>query len=295
MDESRQNKIAKQIVAFEALFQDAKKRGTVDGEAEAEAIAMKIQRLRTRHSIDEEMIRQAKLAKGDGSAVKPIRKHYDIIGRGYAKSRCALASAIGDAMGLKTRLATNGSYVVFIGFPEDVEAAWKMYQLIEPQMLAMADRRVKAGEHRSVVDYTTTTGHAHAKSWKIHYFEGFRGHIFARLMEVRLQAAEEVVFAEGFTETVRKEDGSTEDVTTGRVTGALVLADRKTAVAAFSEKLYPTKKNKDGSERKRQSYWKGAQASVYASGARQTGRADARKARIRQDSELGGRRAALTG
>lgn len=295
-DESRRNKIAKQIADFEAVVRDAKARGTVEGEAEAEAFTMKIAHLQAKYRIDKEMVRQAKLAKGDGSAPKPIKRNFHIEGRGYAKSRCALASSIGDAMGLSTRLAANGSFVVYIGFPEDIEAAWAMYELIEPQMLAMADRRVKAGEHKNVVDYTTRSGHAHAKSWKIHYFEGFRGRIFARLVEAQRQAEEEVVLADGFTETVRQTDGSLKEITSGRVTGALVLADRKTAVKKYEEELFPAKVNKDGSESKRKpSYWKGPQASRYASGARQTGRVDAEMARIRREQELEGRRPVLTG
>lgn len=279
--ESRRNKIAKLIADLEVLMQDAAKRGTVDGEAEVEACAMKIASLRARYAIDDELIRQAQMRRDAGAtAEQPIRKNFYIEGRGYAKSRCSLASSIGVAMGLRTRLATNGSYVVYIGFPEDVEAAWEMYQLIEPQMMAMADRRVKDGEHKLIRDWSTTTGHAHAKSFKIHYFEGFQGRIYARLVEARQKAAEEIVLADGVTETVQQQDGSLKEITTGRVTGELVLADRKQAVVAFEEKLYPAKKKKDGSARKRQSYWKGPQASTYAFSARQSGRADAQRARL---------------
>lgn len=86
------------------------------------------------------------------------------------------------------------------------------------------------------------------------------------------------------------------EVTSGRVTGALVLIDRKNAVEKYYETRHPVRKNKDGSESKRQErFWKGAQTSRQSRQARQLGRTDAQQTRIRHDSEIGGRRRELVG
>jgi hypothetical protein len=186
------------------------------------------------------------------------------------------------AMGLMTRLDSYGTYVRFLGFPEDVAMAWQVFEIVEPQMLASAERRVKAGEHREIWDYGTRNGTMSAKTFKANYFEGYISRIVNRISTARRDAEESVVFAEG----IKQEDGTV----TGRVTGALVLVDRKAEVEKFHDKRYPVVPYKNGKERKPK-YWKEPKSIRGNAQVQRTGAEDGKKARIRPDSELKNRTA----
>ena len=271
------------IAALKDKADGLRKLRTPEAEAEAEAIYVKIATLRTRYSIDDEMVRAAAKSRGQQTA-EPTKERLLLDaswGRAYLKARCYLASNIGAAFGLATRLASNGAYVIYIGFEEDIKAAWEMFQLIERQMVAAADRRIKAGEHKALYDHTTTTGHVSARSFKNSYFDGYTGRIFMRLSEARREAAEDVVIAEG-----REVEGGKVE---GRVTGALVLASRQELVRKAEEKFYPAPVTKTGAPRKprKSDFWSGPKASIYASEARQHGRRDANKAQINRRTPIG--------
>jgi hypothetical protein len=255
-----------------ALFAKSASASEAGNEAEAEACWLKAQELLTKYSIDAELARIT--AKGEGKVTaRPTHKKFYLQDGPYLKSRAQLAIMVSRAMGLVNRVATNGEFVVFFGFPEDIEDAWEMFELIEPQMLATAARRIQEGRHH--------WEGIHAKTYRINYFNGYAVRIQQRLIFARKEAAEEVVFAEG--------QGAER---TGRVTGALVLVGREDEVRAFYKELYPERVKKDGTPRKRQqSAWGGPSASRHSAEAQQQGLRDAGRARIRRDSELASRRA----
>lgn len=271
---------AKILGAF-AKAASAKAMGTEAGEHDADVALAVAQRLAAKHSIDLEMLRQKDTAQGK-KVSEPIDKMLFLAKGPYQRFRCMLASRVAMAMGLMTRLDNYGTYVRFIGFPEDVAMAWQVFELIEPQMLAAAERRVKAGEHRQIMDLSTKSGTMSAKSFKANYFEGYISRIVNRITTARFEAEESVVFAEG----IKQEDGTV----TGRVTGALVLVSRKEAVEKFHETRYPVAKYKNGKEKK-VSYWKAPKAVSGNDRVRRTGAEDGKKARIRPDSELANRTA----
>lgn len=245
------------------------------------ALAM-AQRLAAKYSIDLEELRQRDKAAGK-EVSEPDRKRFFLAAGPYLRSRCELASRIAMSMGLRAMLADNGTFVDFIGFPEDAEMAWQIFGLVESQMVRSADMRVKAGVHKEIYDYRSASGHLSAKSYKLNYFSAYVDRIATRIVTARQEAEEEVVFAEG----VRQDDGTT----TGRVTGALVLVTRKDEVEAYFERLYPVKRYKNGKEKKVRT-WKSPRTE-YQPEAHRHGRADGAKARIRTGSELGGHRRAI--
>lgn len=273
--------IEKKILGAFAKAASAKAMNTEAGEHDADVALAVAQRLAATHSIDLEMLRQKGKAAGK-KVSEPVRETLHLTKGPYQRFRCDLASRIGTAMGLTTRLAHNASFVIYIGFPEDVAMAWQVFQIVEPQMLASAERRVKAGEHRRVVDYTTRNGTMSAKTFKANYFEGYISRIVNRIYTSRSEAEESVVFAEG----IKQQDGTV----TGRVTGALVLVSRKAEVEKLVEKLYPVEKYKNGKEKKPK-FWKEPKAIRGNARVQRAGAEDGAKARIRTDSELKNRTA----
>jgi hypothetical protein len=273
--------IESKILAAFAKAASAKAMGTEAGEHDADVALAVAQRLAAKHSIDLEVLRQKNRAAGK-KVSEPVRETLYLTKGPYQRFRCDLASRVATAMGLSTRLAFDASYVIYLGFPEDIAMAWQVFQLVEPQMLASAERRVKAGEHRRVVDYTTRNGTMSAKTFKANYFEGYISRIVNRIFTARTEAEESVVFAEG----IKQDDGRV----TGRVTGALVLVSRKAEVEKLEQKLYPVEKYKNGKEKKPK-YWKAPTAIRGNARVQRTGAEDAKTARIRTDSELKNRTA----
>lgn len=271
---------AKILGAF-AKAASAKAMGTEAGEHDADVALAVAQRLAAKHSIDLEMLRQKGKAAGK-KVSEPKQQELYITKGAYQRFRCDLASRIGMAMGLTVRLSHDASSVFYIGFPEDIAMAWQVFQLVEPQMLASAERRVKAGEHRLITDWSTRNGTMSAKTFKANYFGGYTARIVNRIYSSRREAEESVVFAEG----IKQEDGTV----TGRVTGALVLVSRKAEVDKLVDKLYPVKLYKNGKPKK-PTFWKEPKAIRGNARVQRVGAEDGAKARIRTDSELKNRTA----
>lgn len=273
--------IESKILGAFAKAASAKAMGTEEGENEADVALALAQRLAAKHSIDLEVLRQKDRAKGK-KVSEPKRETFWLTKGPYQRFRCDLASRIGTAMGLHTRLAHDASFVIYVGFPEDAAMAWQVFQLVEAQMLFSAERRVKAGEHRRIEDWSTRSGTMSAKTFKANYFEGYISRIVNRIYTARTEAEESVVFAEG----IKQDDGRV----TGRVTGALVLVSRRDEVEKLVQKLFPVKKYKNGKEKK-PSYWKEPKAIRGNARVQNTGAADGAKARIKADTELRNRTA----
>ncbi len=271
--------IESKILGAFAKAASAKAMGTEAGEHDADVALAVAQRLAAKHSIDLEMLRQKDRASGK-KVSEPERKTFYLTKGPYQRFRCDLASRVATAMGLTTRLAHDASYVIYVGFPEDAAMAWQVFQLVEPQMLASAERRVKNGEHRRITDWSTRNGTMSAKTFKANYFEGYISRIVNRIFTARTEAEESVVFAEG----IKQDDGRV----TGRVTGALVLVSRKAEVEKLVAKLYPVELYKNGKPKKPK-FWKEPKAIRGNGRVQRTGAEDAKTARIRTDSELANR------
>jgi hypothetical protein len=272
---------------IKALFQKVDGAKGTNDEAlqnEADSALALAQKLAAKHSIDLELLRQKDKAAGR-AASKPIEVRLYLEEGPYTRSRANLACRIAMAMDLKVRLANDGSFVIFIGFPEDVNMAWQIFGLVAPQMLNSADRRVKRGEHKEIYDPYTRNRHVSAKTFKINYFDAYVNRVARRITMSREEAQEDFVLAEG----VQQADGTV----TGRVTGALVLIDRKTEVQKFFEQLYPTPKFKNGKER-RQKAWQPPTANRDLGDARRAGSQDGARARITLGGDVGGNRRSLS-
>lgn len=274
-------------IKVNALFELAEAQFKVGTEAaliEAEAYIAKAHKLIVKHDLDEELLRQRAKKAGEIFS-KPVEKRYILPEGQYIKFRCQLASRIALAMGLRTRLANNGSYVQFSGFENDCDMAWRIFNLVAPQMLNSAAARIKLGEHKGLCDLSTKSGYMNGKTWKANYFSTYINRVATRIELARMEAAEEVVFASGY------EDESGKVV--GRVTGVLVLVDRETAVERFFEEKYPKEKYKNGKEKKI-NYWQPPKARVTSLAAKEAGREDGAKARITESAELTKARGLLT-
>lgn len=274
-------------IKINALFEKAEaqyKVGTEEAVTEADIYIAKAHKLIATYSLNEELLRQR--AKQAGKTFsQPVEKHYDLPEGPYIKFRSSLASRIALAMGMRTMVANDGSFVEIIGFEDDCDMAWRIFHLIAPQMLVSADLRLKRGEHKGVRDSSARSGFMSGKTWKANYFNTYINRIAGRIEVSRMEAAEEVVFAEGY------EDESGKIV--GRATGALVLVDRKTAVEKFFEEKHPVKKYKNGKEKKI-NYWKAPAPRSTSVDAQRAGREDGAKARITESAELAKARGRLT-
>ncbi len=262
-----------------SLFERGTDRGKGDEHAEREAdnaLAL-AQKLAAKHSIDLELLRR-KDAKA-GKAAEPVEKIFYLPYGPYTRHRADLASQIGLAMGLRTRIASDGGFVRLIGFPEDVEMAWQIFGLVVPQMLGRAQRRIDRGEHREIPDYAARSGHVSAKSFKSNYFQAFTRRVAARIMMSREEAAEEVVLAEGLAQA----DGTV----TGRVTGALVLVDRKKAVELAYRERYPEVRVNPATGRKvKDKTWRTPTAARQLVDAQMAGASDGNRARVQLGGEI---------
>lgn len=269
------------------LFETAEaqiKVGTESALAEAEVALAMAHKLLTKHQLDEEIVRQ-KAQQAGLKFSQPVEKRFILTDGPYLKHRCFLATRIATSMGLRTRSANNGSYVVFLGFEDDCMAAWRIFSLVETQMMRAADLRVQRGEHKGIRDRSTKSGMMSVKTWKANYFNSYVNRIALRIQVDRLDAAEDVVFAEGY-------DNGTGQIV-GRVTGALVLVDRQTAVEKFYDEKYPAATFKNG-KAKKPNYWKPPQVRITNYDARDAGREDGTKARITQSAEIDKARGRLT-
>lgn len=289
MSEAIERKILGAFAKAAALRAEAKNGGrgsglsAEDAERDADTALAVAQRLAAKHSIDLEALRQKDKAAGK-KVSQPTEKRFYLKDGSYIRARCNLASRIAISMGLRTRLATSGRWVLFTGFPEDIEMAWQIFGLVETQMMYACDLRVKSGAHKLIPDYDSRTGYLNAKTYRLNYFDAYVNRVATRIFVSREEAQEEVVFAEG----VQQDDGTV----TGRVTGALVLASRKDEVEAFFAKRYPVEKYKNGKEKK-QRYWQAPKSSVYSPEAREAGRHDGARANISPGKSLGNDRRAI--
>lgn len=271
-------KIAGRIQAMLAKAESCRKLGTDEGDAEAENAWMLAQKLITKHGIDAQMLREQAAQKGEKT--EEI-KEYDIyVSPGaYRRSRALLLNWMVGAMtgGDQRRVCHYGTYVRFFAYSEDFKAIQEMFEIVEPQMVAAGKRRTARGEHH--------WEGLHAKTWLVQYFQSYAARVCQRLTDARKEAAEEVVFAEGY----QNETGQT----VGRVTGALVLRTKKDEMELAYKGKYLAKVTKKGEPSKCQGggVWKAPKAQSYSDDARRAGREDGEKARIRTDSELASRRA----
>lgn len=256
-----------------------------DAEREADTALAMAQRLAARHSIDLETLRQADEARGK-KVSEPVKTRFYLEEGPYLKHRAGLASQIAIYMGMRTRIATDGSFVLYVGFPEDADMAWQIFQLIEPQMLNGADRQIQLGKHKDEIDWGTRSGHMSAKTYKANYFEAFTNRVTARISESRQQASEEIVFADG----IRQEDGTV----TGRVTGALVLRTREEKVELFYKEAFPAVSVNPATGRKvKDKTWKAPRTRATSYAARRAGARDGNAARIQPGGEIRNPRKAL--
>lgn len=256
---------------------DAAARKTDEGDTEAEAYLGKAQRLMARHSLEEEMVRQT-ASNGDKPKETPVEILVCLDAElPYMKYRQALLYGIADAMGLRCWLAFSGTWVKLTGFLSDIEMAKRTFEVVERQMLAAADRRIKRGDHLGIRDLRTKSGWMSAKTWKANYFTAYIEEVTFLVSRNRLEAAEEIVLAEG-----RQIEGGKIE---GRVTGALVLVDRKKAVNLYFREQHPEKTYKNGNKKKVR-HWQTPQAAVRAYNAEELGRVDGRKARLTEQVSL---------
>lgn len=275
--------IERKIKALFDKVESARSSNDEDLQNEADSALALAQKLAAKHSIDLELLRQKDKAAGRETS-KPIEVRLYLDEGPYIRHRANLACRIAMAMDLKVRLANDGSYVLFIGFPEDVNMAWQIFGLVAPQMLNSADRRIKRGEHKEIFDPYARNRHVSARTFKNNYFDAYVNRVSRRITISREEAQEDVVFAEGVTQA----DGTV----TGRVTGALVLVDRKTEVEQYFQQLYPTRTFKNGKVRKEKT-WKAPTSNRYLGDARRAGSQDGARARITLGGDLGGNRRSL--
>lgn len=258
-------------------------RGDASADADADAALAQAQRLAAETSIDLEVLRQRAKARGQRVA-RPTRRRFYLAEGPYVRSRANLASRVVMAMGMCVMIAIDGSFIDVIGFSEDIEMAWQIFGLVEVQMTGAAQCRIDQGQHRRIPDPGGRSGHLSARTFKINYFTGYTERVARRIKEIRREAEQGVVFAEG----VELEDGTV----TGRVTGALVLVSRRAEVERRFRELYPAERFKNGRP-KRARYWRAPQTSVSVDAAQWAGVLDGSRARIQLGEGVGKRRRVL--
>lgn len=269
--EQRAQRLARKVDALFKKMDSLRSMGTPEAENEALAIFEKAQQIITENSIDEELRRMADKGNTTKKVSLPVVKYYYLDEGPYLKSRALLAFRIAQAMGLPNRVANDGSYVIYVGFPEDTEAAWQMFKAVEPQMMANAKRRIRNKEHHDIWDYSTASRHVSAKTFTFQYCEGYSTEVWRRLNLVRQESAKAIVIAEGVGE---------EQV--GRVTGELVLKSRELEVKRVYDERFGEAKH---------GTWRGPRSSRGAdpadlSSVRRAGSRDGAEARLRAASEL---------
>jgi hypothetical protein len=96
-----------------------------------------------------------------------------------------LASAIGQANGLRTNLASNNTFVLWFGLPSDIEKATMLLHPISAQMVRSADRFMRARQWVGELDWETGRELTAQKARKSYYTA------YVQLIGQRLRQAHE--------------------------------------------------------------------------------------------------------
>lgn len=248
-----------------------------DNPHEADAFLMKAQALATAASIDLALAR-AHAAAGQRRAEPQMRTvTIGEKGRRANQHLIALFVAVAHANDAHVDIASNSTFVMSYGMPDDLDVIDAMYALLSVQMVQQSQAWLAAGQWRG-----TTYVRVERSSWRTRrverphtaqtartaFYRGYVERIAERLAEAREQAREQALGASS----------------AARASSELVLRDKAKEVRAF----HRTTSQARGA-------WSG-----YSGGVRSdrgtsasAGRAAAQRARLREDPGIDGSKGAL--
>lgn len=153
----------------------------VGGEAE-NALAL-FQRLRTRHQIDLDTVRQFRDKKQ--AVQRPTMEQIDVGTKGDrgGGAYVELFKAIAAQNRLRTVYATGGAWIQLFGFPSDIKATKDIYRVAVVHMIADAEEYLDGDEWRD--------GKVDKRQARRSFYNGFIDAIERRLKHERLEAERE--------------------------------------------------------------------------------------------------------
>ena len=245
------------------LLNQAENAGT---QAEADAFFERAQEWASRHAITLEQVRAHTAASQRREepthqqvVIGPPRQHVN----GHL---CLLASAIGQANGLRTNLASNNTFVLWFGLPSDIQKATMLLHAISTQMVRSADRFMRARRWVGELDWETGRELTGQKARKSYYTA------YVQVIGRRLRQAHEQAKA-----SFDAQPGE------GRGSAELVLRGKEVEVADY----YSRHSTARGT-------WRGNRGSLASHSAASTARQDASHARLSPARGIGGTRTAVT-
>lgn len=243
----------KMLSRIAALLRQAE--GT-DNSHEADAFMSAAQRLATAASIDLAVARSH--SSNRTAAQAPIQRTVTIgeAGTRGLRTYVQLFVLIASANDVRCDIATNSTYLLAYGFPEDIDATHALYVSLVVQMVRASDTYLATGAHRPTPTITA----------RLNFQLAFGARVGQRLAEAREQARQEIA-----------KDRS-------RAPGTdIALRDKEVELRDH----YRSSSKARGS-------WQASRATAgYSSAARRAGDWAGRRARLGNSPELPGARSAL--
>lgn len=278
--ESLTEKVAK-------LLNQAEHAGT---EAEAAAFMAKAQQLATLHSIDLAKARHATIAK---QRTTPVSRTITLGVKGTRglNTLVELFKGIADANDITLNIAHNSTYVIGFGFAEDLDVAESLYASLSVQMARAVQAYRASGQWRNEEVYRP--GRVVGRGWDERWVEGEFKPItwlsarldfqegFARRIGTRLRDAQREAQDRAEADDLSASAGDATGIDSGPAGTAMVLVEKREAIAQFYNKT----------SRARGSYRGGRR--VSCSGAVAAGSTAGSKAQLSANTSLAGARKAL--
>ncbi|MCW2621423.1 MAG: hypothetical protein JWL64_1025 [Frankiales bacterium] len=154
-----------------------------DNEHEAAAFVERAQQLATTYAVDLERARQRQREqhrRGDQDPLVQERLEVGQRGRRGNRHRVLLYVAVARSNDVLVNVASDSSYVLGFGHSADLEVVERLWTSLAVQMVAAAQRRLDAGEHRRA-------GVA-AQTWRLSFYDGYTQVVAERLARARATA-----------------------------------------------------------------------------------------------------------
>ena len=157
-----------------------------DNEHEAAAFIERAQQIATAYAVDLELARtrQRDRRTVGGEPLEQVRLQVGTRGQRGNRHRVLLYVAAASANDVVVNVATDSTWVLGFGHRSDLAVVQQLWASLALQMASAAQRRLDAGEHRSV-------GVA-GQTWRLSYYDGYTQQIALRLAAARARALEHV-------------------------------------------------------------------------------------------------------
>lgn len=271
---------------------------STDSEHERDALISKAQELATQNAISLELARQRKTDKAKRE--RPVQKSIQLFPLDdKSKTRSLfilLWVAIARENDCQVNIYSSSTGVIVFGFPSDIEVVETLYTSLSVQMVTAAGVYLKSGTHKNETVVTQRMVRDHywgvsrieevikplsGQTARRNFYEGFSSTVSERLRTARLEQEAKNVDVDDSNEPPAFFEPTEVQSPLVKVTGELVLREKREEVADFYK----------ASSRARGSY-RGGRTHARSGGALNAGRDAGRRARLGGgDAGIGGKKA----